>query len=75
MKKNILLSLVLCFMFLLTTGIANAITLSERDELNNATPGTQKVGLGTILRSQTAVGIVVLFTADTGGVQTVALSV
>lgn len=77
MKKNKLLSLVLCFMFLLTAGIANAITLSERDELNKATPGTDKVGLGTIMRSQLATGVIILFTGDTSAAasQTIKLSV
>jgi len=77
MTKNKLLSLVLCFMFLLTTGIANAITLSERDELNNATPGTSKVGLGTLMRSVLAVGVVRLETGDTStaATQTIPCSV
>ena len=65
MKNKLILFITLCVLFLSSSGIANAITLSERDELNNATPGTQKVGLGTIVRSQLAVGVEVLFTGDT----------
>jgi len=63
MKK--ILSLVICLMFLMTSGIANAITLAERDELNNATPGTSKVGLGTLIRSMNPVGTVTHSTGDT----------
>ena len=66
MKRFNALIILIAFLFIVSiSGIANAITLSERDELNNATPGTSKVGLGTIVRAVTAVGVDFLTTEDT----------
>lgn len=78
MKRFKPLILVTAFLMLFSmSGMASAITSSERDELNKATPGTQKVGLGTKVRSLLADGIIILLTGDTSAatVQVLNLSV